>query len=422
MSQKSELRKYGNRLINDLQVYLRSLHTHDANNDIVTRARDELFGTLTEHFDAEPKSTLQVQLLPEETFINNTLLPIAMQDFERIKELTKELKTMGVGEIIFDAAVSKESLSDFASAFFTSYHYRKLMDVRAYSGIQALELDYSVTGTAERDAHQVVVWLFSGLLDGLEGLTDLVNEGHTPTMVPFMRHMRLLIDLNMERGRVVQHLCFARQQEGQSSDFHRVACRTFLAVQVGQVGGLDRSELMAVGLASVLDSVTRGTEPDRIIPMLATYTSLSDLAPRVMMILRELELIRRGHSTGIKAQLLHALEALVDTMQGEQPATLSEVQERMRALESIDPTVADAIIEWLGDHPVGTIVTSQSMGEVLLFDRGTDGESMRCRQVMRDSLSEVKPLDDLDPSAPIRFASRLDFEYEPVVIDIDLEE
>lgn len=422
MSQKSELRKYGNRLINDLQVYLRSLHTHDANNDIVTRARDELFGTLTEHFDAEPKSTLQVQLLPEETFINNTLLPIAMQDFERIKELTKELKTMGVGEIIFDAAVSKESLSEFASAFFTSYHYRKLMDVRAYSGIQALELDYSVTGTAERDAHQVVVWLFSGLLDGLEGLTDLVHEGHTPTMVPFMRHMRLLIDLNMERGRVVQHLCFARQQEGQSSDFHRVACRTFLAVQVGQVGGLDRSDLMAIGLASVIDSVTRGTEPDRIIPTLATYTSLSDLAPRVMMILRELELIRRGHSTGVKAQLLHALEALVDTMQGEHPATLSDIQERMQALESIDPTVADAITDWLGDHPVGTIVTSQSMGEVLLFDRGTDGESMRCRQVMRDGLSEVKPLDDLDPSAPIRFASRLDFEYEAVVIDIDLEE
>ena len=62
-----------------------------------------------------------------------------------------------------------------------------------------------MTGTAERDAHQVVVWLFSGLLDGLEGLVDLVDEGHTPTMVPFMRHMRLLIDLNMERGNVVRH-------------------------------------------------------------------------------------------------------------------------------------------------------------------------------------------------------------------------
>jgi len=44
---------------------------------------------------------------------------------------------------------------------------------------------------------------------------------------------------------------------------------------------------------------------------------------------------------------------------------------------------------------------------------------MRCREIMRDGLSEVQPLDDIDLEAPVRFASRLDFEYEPVVIDID---
>ena len=51
---------------------------------------------------------------------------------------------------------------------------------------------------------------------------------------------------------------------------------------------------MALGLASVLDAVTAGTAPSRIIPMLAPYTSLSDLAPSVMMNLHELERIRRG--------------------------------------------------------------------------------------------------------------------------------
>ncbi len=419
MTQKAELRKYGNRLVNDLQVYLRSMHTHDANNAIVIRARDALFVTLTEHFDEEPESTLQVQLLPEETFINSTLLPIAMQDFGRVKELTKQLATMGVGELIFDAGVTADGLSSFGAAFFDCFHYRKTMETRVFDGIQALELDYSVTGTAERDAHQVVVWLFSGLLDGLEGLVDLVDEGHTPTMVPFMRHMRLLIDLNMERGNVVRHLCFARQQDGESTRPHTLACRTFLAVQIGQQSGLDRSELMALGLASVLDAVTAGTEPSRIIPMLASYTSLSDLAPSVMMNLHELERVRRGEPGSQKAQLLHALEILVQTVHSSEPVTLTDVRTAVDAAQSVDDEVKEYVLGWLGDSPVGSIVTSQSMGDVLLFDHGPAGNELRCREILSTGLSEVKPLDDIDASAPVRFESRIDFEYEPVVIDID---
>ena len=50
---KEALRSYGNRLVGDLQVYLRSLHTHDVNNAIVVRARNALFRTLEEHFEEE---------------------------------------------------------------------------------------------------------------------------------------------------------------------------------------------------------------------------------------------------------------------------------------------------------------------------------------------------------------------------------
>ena len=89
---KEALRSYGNRLVGDLQVYLRSLHTHDVNNAIIVRARNALFRTLEEHFEEEPDTALHVQLLPEETFINGTLLPVAMADFGRILELTGQLR------------------------------------------------------------------------------------------------------------------------------------------------------------------------------------------------------------------------------------------------------------------------------------------------------------------------------------------
>ncbi len=412
MSNKAALRRYGNRLVNDIQIYLRSLNTHSANNEVLARTRDSLHETLHEHFSEEPQSTLQVQLLPEETFINSTLLPIAIGDFDRIKELTKQLQNIGVGELIFDAGVTPESLSEFAGAVYASMHSRNSIETRSFKGIQALEMDYAVAGSSERDAHQVVVWLFSGLLDGLDGLKDLVEEGHTPTMVPFMRHMRLLVDLNSERGTVVKHLCFARHTESEATQIHRVACRTFLAIQIGHQNGMDRTELMAMGLASVMDVITRGTEPSRIIPTLAPYVTLSDIAPRVMMILREFELAQRGRKAGRKGQLLHALDALVNTIHGAQPATLSDVYEELGAVSGVESVVMEAIQSWLGEHPIGTIATSKKMGEVLLFDYGEDGTTLRCREIFQDGLGDPKVLHDLDPSEPIHFSGRTDFEFE----------
>ena len=228
---KEALRSYGNRLVGDLQVYLRSLHTHDVNNAIVVRARNALFRTLEEHFEEEPDTALHVQLLPEETFINGTLLPVAMADFGRILELTGQLRTIGVGEIVFLPGVTTDELSSFARAIFQCMHKRTPIDTRDFGHIRALELEYSAVGSAERDSHQVAIWLFTGLLDGLDGLE--VGGGGAPAHDgSFMRHMRLLIDLDQEHRYVIQHLCLARRPAAENGR-HPLACRTFLAVSAG---------------------------------------------------------------------------------------------------------------------------------------------------------------------------------------------
>jgi len=412
MSRKLAMQEYGNRLVNDLQVYLRSLHTHKANNQIVSRARDGLLTTLQEHFGKEPQSTLQVQLLPEETFINNTLLPIAMQDFARIKELTERLRTMGVGELVFNAAVTPESLSEFAQAVYNGMHTRQQMEIRSFSGIQALELDYSASGSSERDAHQVVVWLFAGLLDGLEGLKDLVDDNHVPTMVPFMRHMRLLVDLTAERSMVIRHLCLAPSENESNATMHHAASRSFLTVQIGHAYGLDRATLMAMGLASILEVITTGTDPDEMFAKLAPFTTLSDLAPSVMMLSRDLELVRRGRRASRRGQLLHLVDELVSVIHGETPPTLEDVQSHLGWVSGVDAVVLDSVLAWLGEEPVGAVAHSRSMGRVLLFDRGEDGQTLRCREIYDDGLGEPVPVIDLDESKPIVFEGRVDFPFE----------
>ena len=411
MSRKQIMQVYGTKLVNELQVYLRALHTHQANNDIVKRAREALNSTLKGYFVREPQGSLQVQLLPEETFLNNTLLPIAMQDFARIKEMTVQLRQIRVGEMIFDAAVTAESLAAFAQVVYAGMHGGKPVEVRTFSGIQLLELDYSAAGSSERDAHKVAVWLYAGLLDGLQGLQDLVSEGHVPTMAPFMRHMRLLVELTAERGMVLRHMCLARPSAETDADVQQVACRTFLAVQIGHADGLDRSSLMALGLASILDLVTRDTEPSKVMTKLAPYTTLSDLAPKVMMILRAFELARRGKRTDRFGQLLLLLDTLVETIHGPEPATLEDVRSQLGWTTGADTKVLEVVLEWLGDKPVGAMATNNRSHKVLLYDHGEDGQTLRCREIFDNDLGEVAELHDLDEDQPIVFSGRFDFAY-----------
>lgn len=405
---KEALRSYGNRLVGDLQVYLRSLHTHDVNNAIVVRARNALFRTLEEHFEEEPDTALHVQLLPEETFINGTLLPVAMADFGRILELTGQLRTIGVGEIVFLPGVTTDELSSFARAIFQCMHKRTPIDTRDFGHIRALELEYSAVGSAERDSHQVAIWLFTGLLDGLDGLEELVAEGHRPTMAPFMRHMRLLIDLDQEHRYVIQHLCLARRPAVENGR-HPLACRTFLVVSAGHQLGMTRSDLMAVGLASILDLVTNGTPPERMVAKLLNFPTLSDLAPSVMIILRDLERIRTGQEGGRRAQLLAAVDRLTSAVHGETPTTLAAVRTDLESAVGLDPELVSGILSWLGDVPIGTVVRTDAHPSVLVYDHGRDGEALRGRPIELGILGPPAPIVQVDHSHPITFSSDLGF-------------
>ena len=72
----------------------------------------------------------------------------------------------------------------------------------------------------------------------------------------------------------------------------------------------------------------------------------------------------------------------------------------------------NSVLAWLSDIPIGAVAYSRSMGRVLLFDHGEDGETLRCREIFDDGLGEPQPLLDLDETKPIVFEGRVDFPFE----------
>ena len=89
---------------------------------------------------------------------------------------------------------------------------------------------------------------------------------------------------------------------------------------------------------------------------------------------------------------------------------------------ALEPELLEAIDSWLGDLPVGAVAHSRELGDVLLFDWGEDGDTLRCRPIESKGLGEAREFDDLDASQPISFTSRIDFEYalpEEGAVDLD---
>jgi hypothetical protein len=412
-------KELGLSLVNQLQVYLKSLHTYTANNTMVIRALDSLNETLQEHFREHPTDTLQIQLLPEETFFNNTLLPIALKDFERIRTLTEDLRSLDIGEVVFDARVNQQSLSNLADSIHSAMHEAGATICRSYPGIELNELKSSAAGSAQREAYQMCVWLFAGLLDGLDGLTDLVEEGRVPTLVPFMRHTRLVVDLADERNFVLRHLCFARGEESQESRSHLVACRTILAIQFLRSLGRNRSQLMAVGLASILDRTTAGMEPEQVLETLAAYKTLSDLAPRVMMTVRDLERTKRGLDAGPYGRTLYLLQRLVELIHGETPITYEQLQTSLRAEFSSSTDLLEPLLHWLGTVPIGSVMEHDILGEVLVFDHGAQGDELRVAPIEGDVLGDVVNLGSVTVDTPLVFGSRRTFAQEEVELVIE---
>ena len=136
--------------------------------------------------------------------------PVAMADFGRILELTGQLRTIGVGEIVFP--VRRDHGRTPALRAPSSVHAQA--DAHRHARLRphpcpGARVFRGGVGRARQSPgghlalHRTPRW--TRRARGIGG------GGHRPTMAPFMRHMRLLIDLDQEHRYVIQHLCLARR-------------------------------------------------------------------------------------------------------------------------------------------------------------------------------------------------------------------
>ena len=140
-----------------------ALRTYAPNNTIVTNSRNALLNALAAWSSSEP---LRLQLLESATFANDQLLNWTLREFERVSELTRLLRDMDVGEVVFDGAVTESDLQALAAAMIAVFHGDATALPTRVGRIGFRPLHVSVGGGGVQN-HRLALWLCSGLAYGL---------------------------------------------------------------------------------------------------------------------------------------------------------------------------------------------------------------------------------------------------------------
>ena len=393
--------KLGTRVVLELGVYLRTLRTYQSNNAMVIGSQKQLLNTLDAHFQTH-SAPIRLQFLECETFINEDLIGMGFQEFARTAKLTKMLRGYGVGEIHLEKGINESSLTALADAFSDVIHKRSKALPSAVDHIQMQPLFVGGAKGGGIESHQICVMLFAGLLSAIDGLQAVHEGGRVPSMLPFLRHIRLSAEMVNERGAVFQLLTANRNKPIMVGDSHHTALRTFDALGFGTSLGLSRTALMVLGLSSVLDHLTANHGAVEAAKLAAKLQTLGDTAPGVMMTLWDLELIRENGKGGNLAQILDVVDNFVRL-------SLIELKKRPASdfwaeLQRSCPrarTLVNQFQQWKGTLPMGVLVDHPDLGQAILLDRGgVDGATRLAPISQWGEIAEPIEIDTTHVSPP----------------------
>lgn len=213
---------------------LRALQLYDVGNQIVQRLVGRLCGIATE-YQAQMGNTLVLQNDGENFFVNQELLRLDYQEFERLTNLRRTLEQLALNEIEFFGDASVESMSEFFQRMSAAVGDEGLRDelenpVETRVSLRKIE-GITKKGRSDESRQTTALRLFNTLHLLSREFVRCGEQGSTPPTVSIRRVVQGLVDLLEGYGDYV--LALAHQG----------------GAEQGLAGHLTRSSLFAAALA-----------------------------------------------------------------------------------------------------------------------------------------------------------------------------
>ena len=380
---------------------IRAMAFYETNNTAIQRLVERL-SDLLEAFDHRGGEGMRMTLLAEEFFVNQELLRVDAQNYDRAKQLTADLAPFNVGVIHFHEGCRAEHLEPFVSDLQETFRTGKsALKQDGYDNLSVGKSAGQSVASFRFQPDRLAIWLYGSVLDVAERLYDHDMSVRAPSLLPIRRAMQLVID-NMRTHAAYYQILAAVADPTKPLSKSRVR----VAAAIDSIGfatflGLPKRDRMVLALAALLGGLDDTADPAGAVKTLMRFPGLGDSAMSLALAVHDARAVRQGRASGLPGDILATVESYVAMVSsapnrvGLAPAVALAALQQGR-VKGIDPRWATLFATYKGPFPLGSPVTL-SNGALAVVVGQSDAPDGKARPIVAavgsdGSLGEPKDL------------------------------
>ena len=353
----------------------RSLEIYDVQDSVAAGLIAKLFKA-SQRFSAEVGEPLSLKRRGDELVVNDRLLRLDEGHYRRCRNLAALMGAVGVDEVTFGEGLVRGDLDALAADLATSLQrHETVLQDGGYGALQIVASDDRRATGDSRGIERRGIWFSAALLESIERAAVQRRAGGQVALLPIKRLLQRVIDSWVEAPGTWQLLMAVRLHGEPPAPAQRRLFELLHALGLGVAIQLSRADLLALALAlilSPLDGEAPGQPLSETLVALLHLPSLGELAPRILLALRDAEASRQGEARGLPWQLIHLVKV------HERYLATASPDQALRTLEvdrppGLSAELVASFVDWKGAFPLGALLrlSDSRLAVVVGADRGT---------------------------------------------------
>lgn len=345
----------GMKVILILHALGNALRLYDENNAAVSRQIEALLEELAPL--AKQGSYLRLTLREDEFFANDNLIKADVYLYVRAKELAELLERFEYNDIKFLGTTTKQDIENFVLAL--SKGIKKTGDVltgQIFGGISGQKAKGSSAAAFRFEPDKLAIWLYAGLLEVVEQLYSVHQEGKNPSLLPVRRSLQMIIDNMREFNGIYQMLSAFRSPKAPRT---RANMRVAIAIDTIGFGiflGRGNLELLELALAAILSGLEESDDPIDTIRPLFSYSGLGMTALGLIVALYEARTGRQGKPISLSGQVLLVVEEYHRRLNDNPEIPLPKLIYELLQITEFKSPLIQMFARYKGPFPIGSFI------------------------------------------------------------------
>jgi HD-GYP domain-containing protein (c-di-GMP phosphodiesterase class II) len=263
--QDAEIARNAKDIINQLAVFIRNAHVHDAGNVAVVSAIEKFISTVNPLMGQG--ETLTLELVGEFFYLNESRVRYSMEYLLNFDFLVREFKRRGLGSITLNSQITLQDIQLFLKPFIASPFSQTPFDVLSEGTAMINSLSVGplkkIKEEGDFDIRKQVKKTYFNAVSFTQGVINKIKSGERVNIKKAKRIVEGMVDMILEEEELLIGMTAIKDYDEYT--YHHSVNVSILSVALGQRIGLSRKALTDLGLVALFHDIGKMEVPPEIL-------------------------------------------------------------------------------------------------------------------------------------------------------------